>query len=75
MSAAPAITLPDGRAVAAPASASPQSPWRRAWRRFRSNWLGYVNSVNSHKPYGGPYMSGPYFGNAESNLYTTWQSS
>jgi len=34
-----------------------------------SNWLGYVNSVNSHKPWGGAYMGGPYFGNAELNLY------
>ena len=23
------------------AAASPQSPWRRAWRRFRGNRLGY----------------------------------
>jgi PASTA domain len=34
-----------------------------------ANWLGYVNSVNSHKPRGGPYMSGPYFGDAEASLF------
>jgi hypothetical protein len=34
-----------------------------------TSWLGYVNSVNSHKPWGGTYMGGPYFGGAELNLY------
>jgi hypothetical protein len=34
-----------------------------------NSWLGYVNSVNSHKPWGGASMGGPYFGNAELNLY------
>ena len=34
-----------------------------------SNWLGYVNGVNSHKPWGGAYMGSPYFGNAEGDLY------
>lgn len=34
-----------------------------------SNWIGYVNSVNSHKPWGGAYMGGPYFGTAESDLF------
>jgi hypothetical protein len=34
-----------------------------------SNWLGYVNGVNSHKPWGGPLMGSPYFGNAEGDLY------
>jgi hypothetical protein len=35
-----------------------------------ANWLGYVNSVNSHKAWGGLYMGGPYFGKAESDLFT-----
>ena len=39
-----------------------------------SNWMGYVNSVNSHKPYGGAYMSGPYFDSVESNLYQYWRN-
>jgi hypothetical protein len=34
-----------------------------------ADWLGYVNSVNSHKAWGGPYMGGPYFGRAEADLY------
>ena len=34
-----------------------------------TSWLGYVNSVNSHKAWGGPYMGGPYFGTAESDLF------
>jgi PASTA domain len=34
-----------------------------------ANWYGYVNSVNSHKPWGGPYMGGPYFGDAEASLF------
>jgi hypothetical protein len=38
-----------------------------------NTWLGYVNSVNSHKPHGGGFMSGPYFGTAEANLYTAYQ--
>jgi len=33
-----------------------------------ANWTGYVNSVNSHKP-DETSMGGPYFGNAESNLF------
>lgn len=33
-----------------------------------SNWMGTVNSVNSHKSTP-ETMSGPYFGNAESSLY------
>lgn len=38
-------TIPPG-AVPAPARAgSPQSPTRRAWRRFRSNRLGYVSLI------------------------------
>ena len=40
----------------------------------QSNWLGYVNSVNSHKPYGGPWMSGPYFGSQESSLFNYWRN-
>jgi hypothetical protein len=39
-----------------------------------SSWLGYVNSVNSHKPYGGAFMNGPYFGNAEAQLYIAWRA-
>jgi hypothetical protein len=39
-----------------------------------TSWIGYVNSVNSHKPYGGGYMSGPYFGSAESNLFQYWRN-
>lgn len=39
-----------------------------------SNWLGYVNSVNSHKPYGGPWMSGPYFDGQESSLFNYWRN-
>ena len=39
-----------------------------------STWLGYVNSVNSHKPWGGPYMNGPFFDAAESTLYSTWNT-
>ena len=34
-----------------------------------TSWMGYVNSVNSHKPHGGPRASGSYFGNAEQSLY------
>jgi len=34
-----------------------------------SSWLGLVNSVNSHKAWGGSYMGGPYFGTAESDLF------
>ena len=35
--------------------------------------MGYVNSVNSHKP--GNYVEGgPYFGAAENQLYTDWAS-
>lgn len=34
-----------------------------------SNWIGYANGVNSHKPWGGAYMGSPYFGGAEGNLY------
>jgi hypothetical protein len=33
------------------------------------SWLGYVNSVNSHKPWGAKYMGGPYFGAAEQQLF------
>jgi hypothetical protein len=33
-----------------------------------ANWLGTVNSVNSHKP-SGTTMGGPYFGQAESDLF------
>jgi hypothetical protein len=40
-----------------------------------SNWMGFVNSVNSHKPWGGTYEGGPYFGTAESNLFQTYRSS
>lgn len=39
-----------------------------------SSWLGRVNSVNSHKPYGAEYMEGPYFGNAEANLFAYWRA-
>lgn len=39
-----------------------------------TSWTGYVNSVDSHKPWGGGYMNGPYFGAAEQDLYNTWQS-
>lgn len=39
-----------------------------------SNWLGYVNSVNSHKPYGGRWMSGPYFDNPEGQLFNYWRN-
>ncbi|HVF76077.1 MAG TPA: hypothetical protein VM938_13635 [Acidimicrobiales bacterium] len=39
-----------------------------------SNWLGYVNSVNSHKPYGGSWMSGPYFDSQESSLFNYWRN-
>lgn len=41
-------------------------PWITAPNR---SWLGYVNSVNSHKVHGGPYMNGPYFGKAEQQLF------
>ena len=34
-----------------------------------ANWVGYVNSVNSHKPWGGPHMGGGYFGDAEASLF------
>ena len=33
-----------------------------------TDWLGTVNSVNSHKP-SGTTMGGPYFGQAESDLF------
>jgi hypothetical protein len=39
-----------------------------------ANWLGYVNSVNSHKPHGGEYMSGPYFDTTESSLFQYWRN-
>ena len=39
-----------------------------------SSWLGYVNSVNSHKPYGGRWMSGPYFDGPESSLFSYWRN-
>lgn len=39
-----------------------------------SSWLGYVNSVNSFKPYGANYMNGPYFGNAEMKVFNDWKS-
>ncbi|MCZ7627897.1 MAG: hypothetical protein M5U19_01815 [Microthrixaceae bacterium] len=39
-----------------------------------SRFFGYVNSVNSHKPYGGAQMSGPCFGNAELQLFNTWKA-
>ena len=39
-----------------------------------SSWLGYVNSVNSHKPYGGPWMNGPYFDGQESSLFNYWRN-
>jgi hypothetical protein len=42
--------------------------------RPNANWLGYVNSVNSHKPHGGKWMNGPYFGNAELQLYQAWRA-
>jgi hypothetical protein len=41
-------------------------PWLRD---VNSSWLGILNSVNSHKAWGGPYMGGPYFGAAESRLF------
>jgi hypothetical protein len=45
-------------------------PWL-SW--VASNWMGYVNSVNSHKP--GTYVEGgPYFGAAEQQLYNDWAS-
>ena len=40
-------------------------PWLT---HVESNWRGYVNSVNSFKP-SGKTMSGPYFGNAELDVY------
>jgi V8-like Glu-specific endopeptidase len=39
-----------------------------------SAWLGVVNSVNSHKPYGGAWMSGAYFDKAEADLWTYWKT-
>jgi microcin C transport system permease protein len=42
---APAVTLPDGRAEVVPETARQQGPWRRAWRRFRANRLGYVSLI------------------------------
>ncbi len=46
-------------------------PWLTG---VNAQWLGYVNSVNSHKPYGAEYMEGPYFGTAEATLFTKYQS-
>lgn len=46
-------------------------PWLT---RVQSNWLGYVNSVNSHKPYGGQWMNGPYFDGQESSLFNYWRN-
>ena len=40
----------------------------------QSSWLGYVNSVNSHKVWGGEWMNGPYFGNAEMSLFNYYKS-
>ena len=39
-----------------------------------SSWSGYVNSVNSHKSWGGEWMGGPYFGAAESILFQYWRA-
>ncbi len=41
----PAATIPVGTTVAPISHARWQSPGRRAWRRFRSNRLGYVSLV------------------------------
>jgi hypothetical protein len=46
-------------------------PWLT---NVQSNWLGYVNSVNSHKPYGGKWMQGPYFDGEESYLFNYWRN-
>lgn len=46
-------------------------PWLT---NVQSNWLGYLNSVNSHKPYGGQWMSGPYFDGQESSLFNYWRN-
>ena len=46
-------------------------PWL-SW--VSSSWTGYVNSVNSHKPYGGEYMEGPYFDNAELALFNRFSA-
>ena len=40
----------------------------------RSDWMGFVNSVNSHKAWGSYFMGGPYFGQAESDLFQYWRS-
>lgn len=39
-----------------------------------ASWGGYVNSVNSHKPWGGAYMNGPYFNAPESDLFVYWRT-
>jgi V8-like Glu-specific endopeptidase len=46
-------------------------PWLSG---VNSSWLGYVNGVNSHKPYGPKYMESPYFGTAEANLFNTYKA-
>jgi V8-like Glu-specific endopeptidase len=44
------------------------------WLSFvQSNWLGYANGVNSHKP-NAYYMSSPYFGNTELSLWNYWKA-
>ena len=39
-----------------------------------ASWLGHVNSVNSFKPHGGARVAGPYFGNAERDLFQYWRA-
>jgi hypothetical protein len=39
-----------------------------------SAWIGYVNSVNSHKEWGAAWMGGPYFDTTESNLFQYWRA-
>jgi len=67
----PGSTIPvDGNHLALPCTmtgGSSGGPWLTDVNY--GNWLGYVHSVNSHKPWGGAYMGGPYFGNAELNVY------
>ena len=46
-------------------------PWLSG---VNNSWLGFVNGVNSHKPYGANHMESPYFDNTEANLFNTYKS-
>jgi hypothetical protein len=58
---------------------TPGTMWMACTMTGRSSggpWIvgGRVTSVNSHKPHGGRWMSGPYFDAAEAQLFQDWRS-